>query len=91
MIVQWERYNTSVLKSSVPEALRIVDLCFLIFLKDANCSEPTSLGVEKINNGVANGLTKGLPSGVNTEEVEASEGFPRVDGTHTYVFQETAL
>ncbi|XP_034277024.1 sodium-dependent multivitamin transporter [Pantherophis guttatus] len=59
--------------------------------EDANCSEPTSLGVEKINNGVANGLTKGLSLGVNTEEVEASEGFPRVDGTHTYVFQETAL
>ncbi|XP_058020642.1 sodium-dependent multivitamin transporter isoform X1 [Ahaetulla prasina] len=59
--------------------------------EDASCSEPTSLGVEKINNGVANGLPKGLPSGVNTEEVEASEGFPRVDGTHTYVFQETTL
>lgn len=90
MMVQWESYDTSVLKSSVPETLRIIDLCFLIFLKDASSSEPTSLGVKKINNGVANGLPKGLPSGVNTE-VEASEGFSRVDGTHTYVLQETTL
>uniref|UniRef100_A0A8C5SY51 Sodium-dependent multivitamin transporter n=2 Tax=Elapidae TaxID=8602 RepID=A0A8C5SY51_LATLA len=55
--------------------------------EDTSCSEPTSLGVEKINNGVANGLPKGLPSG----EDEGSEGFSRVDGTHTYVLQETTL
>lgn len=60
-------------------------------VEDASCSEPASLGVEKINNGVANGLPKGLPSGVNAEEVEASEGFPRADGTHAYVLQETTL
>ncbi|XP_070591072.1 sodium-dependent multivitamin transporter [Erythrolamprus reginae] len=58
--------------------------------EDASCSEPTSLGAEKIKNGVANGLPKGLTSGVNTE-VEASEGFSRADGTHTYVLQETTL
>lgn len=90
-MVQRESYDTSLLKSSVPETLRIVDLCFLIFLKDASCSEPTSSGVEKINNGMANGLPKGLPSGVNAEEVETSEGFSRVDGTHAYVLQETTL
>ncbi|XP_063155912.1 sodium-dependent multivitamin transporter [Candoia aspera] len=59
--------------------------------EDAHCSEPVSLGVEKVNNGVANGLPKGLPSGVNAEEVEASEGFSRAGGTHAYVLQETTL
>ncbi|KAG8122932.1 putative Sodium-dependent multivitamin transporter-like protein [Naja naja] len=59
--------------------------------EDASCSESASSGMEKINNGVANGLQKGLPSGVNTEEDEGSEGFSRVDGTHTYVLQETTL
>ncbi|KAM6463031.1 sodium-dependent multivitamin transporter isoform 2-T3 [Liasis olivaceus] len=59
--------------------------------EDASCSEPASLGVEKINNGVANGLPKGLPSKINTEEVKASEGFPRAGGTHAFVLQETTL
>ncbi|XP_007426544.1 sodium-dependent multivitamin transporter isoform X2 [Python bivittatus] len=59
--------------------------------EDANCSEPASLEVEKINNGVANGLPKGLPSRINTEEVKASEGFPRASGTHAFVLQETTL